>query len=250
MVSDSKKDKMTYVRFNIARFASYTRAPERGARISISGRRAFKRFNSFGGAAAVSLLIAASVAVAEPKPVTRSAEQRIKSGKVVDQLSGLEAARAGERVSRSELRRAKDDRDASVRRKAIQVLAAEGETTVTADLINSLAQDPDAAVRQTAAEELGNFVQSAGVVAALSRALSQDPAAAVRYASARSLALSRTAEAIEALARAAQEADPNLRRQIAVGLGRHSSPQANSILKKLERDANASVREAAKGGPR
>lgn len=124
---------------------------------------------------------------------------------------------------------------------------------VEKNLIAALQSDPDAMVRQGAAQSLGNYVQNPLVVRALAGALDSEKEKSVRYACALSLGLSPTFKAITALEKASTDPDADLRRQIAYSLQRHkvgaNKVKATALLKKLSKDADSSVRIAAGGRP-
>jgi len=113
-------------------------------------------------------------------------------------------------------------------------------------LIQTLQTDPDAVVRQGAAQSLGNYSQNPLVVRALADALRDDKEKSVRYACALGLGLSPTFKAIRALESASTDPDADLRRQIAFSLQRHrvgaNKKKAESLLKQLQKDSDESVR--------
>lgn len=130
-----------------------------------------------------------------------------------------------------------------------QDLAKQKPSEAEVSLMTTLQFDTDPMIRQGAAQMLGNFSQNPAVVRVLANALRDDKEKAVRYACALSLGLSPTFKAISALEKAAEDPDADLRRQVAFSLQRHrtgrNKVKAEQILKQLQRDNDASVREMA-----
>lgn len=160
----------------------------------------------------------------------------------------LEQARRGRvKFSGSQLRKTlAAEKDGVLKVRALQALSvAEGGDAVP-ELAARLAGDPDAVVRQAAAQELGRFARKAAAVKALAQALRQDTDLGVRCACALSLGLSDKPEAAAALAEASRDQAVDLRRQAAFSLTRQKGTVAAEALKVLTQDPDAGVREAAR----
>lgn len=171
---------------------------------------------------------------------SRRKDDRLEAAQQLRQRRGRASAEAVRRALRGEA-------DEMLRVRLTQALAAQAVPGVQDDLAASLGTDASPQVRQAAAQELGRYVRLPGVVTALAGALRKDAAPAVRYACALSLALSDTSEAAAALDWAARQADPDLRRQAAFSLRRHSGSQSRKTLERLRGDADESVRRTASG---
>ena len=195
------------------------------------------------------LACAPSYTRAQAPTKTPDVERSLSSAKKAERLAGAEQVRRGRGVaSPAALKRAlAAEKDALVRVRLLQGLAASGAEGVVGDLIAGLERDPGAMVRQAAAQELGQYASQPAVVTALAAALRKDPAVEVRYACASSLGLSNTPAAADALDWASRHGDPALRRQAAFSLRRHTGAEAKKTLKRLQGDKDESVRKTAGG---
>ena len=193
------------------------------------------------------LLLSAGQAIGAGTKEAVQSGADLEKGKTVERLHAAEDVRDGKRVVPSDqIKQARNrEKDPLVRRRLNEALARTGTPGFQQELARSLSDDPDVFVRQGAAQQLGNYVATPGVVAALAHALAADPEPAVRYACAQSLALSDTPASFNALAKAATDADPNLRRQVAFSLGRHKSAAAKRLRRSLLSDPDPQVRAYA-----
>ncbi|WP_159461564.1 HEAT repeat domain-containing protein, partial [Thermoflexus hugenholtzii] len=139
-----------------------------------------------------------------------------------------------------ELRRALQDKDADVRRAAVQALEKMGPPVLPA-LLQAL-QDEDADVRRAAAEALGN-IGDPPALPALTQAL-QDEDGGVRRAAAEVLE-KMGPPALPALLRALQDEDAEVRRAAAEALGNIGDPPALPALTQALQDKDGMVRRVA-----
>lgn len=137
--------------------------------------------------------------------------------------------------------------DSQAKYRIIQAIGAQGTGDAVNALLNALKNDPDSNVRISAAQELGNYNQSAGVTNQLIQSLKIDMVEDVRIACARSLAFAKSDAAIFALIAAAEDQNPLIRRQAVTSLGRYRTPEAKRAIKKHQNDSDKSVRKAAGG---
>ncbi len=189
-------------------------------------------------------------AAAKGEAVSAEAEAKagnlIRSKRAGDRHEALEQMRQRKvRISTADMNSAFSKENDPVLKTGMLRLIAEAPGAAGV-LVSSLKTDPSSTVRQSAAQELGRYTRDAAVVAALCDALKNDKAQDVRCACALSLAFANTPESDAALELASKDQDPNLRRQAAFSLKRHTGAKAAAILKKLEKDADASVRGMAK----
>ena len=191
------------------------------------------------GLACSTALIFGGTQVKKPSPI-----EQLKSPLAADRLEAVEMIQANNiPVPQEKIRAALSvEKDPLVRHRLNQILAENSVSGVEKDIIESLKKDPSPIVRQGAAQTLGNYVQTPAVVRALSNALREDSEKSVRYACALSLGLSDSFLSITALEKASRDPDPDLRRQVAFSLKRHTSYKAKQLLKKLKKDSDSSVR--------
>jgi HEAT repeat protein len=157
----------------------------------------------------------------------------------------LRKGKAGAGVLR---RAALAERNVQVRAHLLRALAVQDGDAAVPALSAALASDPAVVVRVMAAQELGRLALSTAATQALSTALAGDKDAFVRKACAVSLGFHADAEAIKALDRASQDADPRLRESAALGLSRQPKGRdADRALDRLERDKDKAVAAKTKG---
>jgi len=183
------------------------------------------------------------------EPVKLTAEQAFESQDPARRHVALDTVRRHKgRISGDKLRASKQiEKNPILRRQLNQAMAASQVSNVEMELISSLERDDSALVRVGAAQTLGNYVQTRGVIEALINALKVDQDMAVRVACARSLGLSDTPPSVLALEKASTDSNPRLRRAVAASLKRHTSKVAQQSLKKLRKDVDPSVRRTAGG---
>lgn len=173
----------------------------------------------------------------------------LNSAKALDRLGALEADKKTRKISEKTLKdRLKNESDPRVRHRLNQALALSQASDTALVLMQSLQSDSDPAVRQGAAQLLGNYVQNSAVVNALAQSLEKESVPSVRYACALSLGLSNSFRALNALEKTIADPDANLRRQIAFSLKQLNTKRAQTLLKQLSRDKDPSVRAMAKDG--
>lgn len=126
-----------------------------------------------------------------------------------------------------------------------RLLAQSGLSEGGMALLGSLQSDPDAFVRKGAALSLGNYTQNPAVVRALADALKTETDKPVKLACLFSLSVLPSFQGMKALEKFSTDPDPDFRRQAAFGLKRQKSARADTILKKLEKDSDPSVRTMA-----
>lgn len=182
---------------------------------------------------------------------TKSPAASLNSPKLSDRLDAVEKMKSKQsNVSPEQIRLSRTTEESGlVRHRLNQALVGKLLSGVELDLIDSLKNDPDPVVRQGAAQSLGNYVQNSLVIRALSDQLKTETEKSVRYACVLSIGLSSSFLSMKALEKASVDSDPNMRRQVAFILKRHTGFKPEQLLKKLQRDVDLSVRQMA-GAPR
>lgn len=167
---------------------------------------------------------------------------------VISYSSGLMAEKKKERTL-PEMRAEKNsEKNGLKRHHLIRELAKTKISGIELDLIGALENDPEAVVRQGAAQGLGNYVQNPAVLKALADHLKKENEPAVRYACVLSIGLSNSFKAMNVLENFSDDADPNMRRQVAVMLKRQNNIRSKILLRKLKKDQDPSVRQMAEDG--
>lgn len=132
--------------------------------------------------------------------------------------------------------------DADIQVKLHQLLGNDASEASVAALVNSLKTGSPAIVRVSAAQQLGRIRGGDAALKALLKGLTGDADKDVRAACAVGLGSYRTPEAAKALAKAASDKAPGVRRRIAFALSKHpKSADRDSALTGLEKDSDAEV---------
>ena len=194
-----------------------------------------------------------SLFAADIKPHTL--DQALHSADKNERLGASAAVQSGNtKATETQIIQIRDsETDPLVRHRMNQAMTGAQMTGAPAALVSSLEKDVDPMVRQGSAQQLGNYVQSPGVVEALAKALGRDKDRAVRCACALSLSLNLSPISFAALRKASTDSDPDLRRQIVYSLKRHqqgaNKADATNLLEKFRHDSDASVRAAVEARP-
>lgn len=229
--------------------ASYTRARYRTLIVS-----AFSLACSFASIFIARARAAQSPAAAgQPKPSYTRAHAPAPTGDVTSQLSASQDDTRAQAVQAVLDRRAYASADAltaasrgeknpEIRLRMLMAAFDVSRSSAEPFLIAALGGDSSPLVRAVSAQILIRAVPDDAIRSAFLNGLANDKDLDVRRSCASGLAYHHSPDAVKALAAAASDRDPELRRRVGLALLRHpKSAAADQVLNQLENDSDKSV---------
>ena len=169
---------------------------------------------------------------------------KLRSGSAAERRETAEAVLHGRgHAADGELAQALSaEPDPETKVRLIRALGGRGSDEAVAALTDTLLRDSSPLARATAAKQLRRLQGGKTASDALAQALKNDKDADVRSACASALGAYRIPEAVKALADAAKDKDPKIRRHAALGLTRQpKTAETEAALGALEKDADPGV---------
>jgi len=176
-------------------------------------------------------------------PLNESLAQLKSSDVVKRRNAAQDLVNARNPESAPALLQAASDKDAYVRKLAIQGLGYLRLKEAIPVIDKVLGEDPSPEVRQTAVESLG-YINDPGCSAALGKALN-DKSKAVRLTAIRVVGMRRSTEHAAALADAAKDPLPDIRRTALAALGQIAGPATLPVILGALKDPDPSARATA-----